>query len=172
MGFKYTCHTCGKEHVGFPDLAFSAPRHYYDVRKEDRASQAVLTTDTCVIRNEWFFVRGILPIPVHGLDDGFRYGVWVSLSRQRFDRYQELFNESEPNEPPYFGWLANRLRTYPDTELLKTSMYLQPYPGRPVISFHPAEHPLVVEQRDGISQERLQEILEANLHPAPRSPSP
>ena len=51
-----------------------------------------LTSDTCVIDDEHLFVRGCLEIPVHGSDDPFVWGVWVSLSEPNFFRFQELLD--------------------------------------------------------------------------------
>jgi len=64
------------------------------------------------------------------------------------------------------GWFCNRLQGYPDTLNLKTNVILQPYPHRPRIELEPTDHPLAVEQREGITVARLQEILEANEHAA------
>ena len=164
--FTFKCSTCGEVHRGLPDLAFDSPLQYHSMSDDERRS-AQLTSDTCVINDEDFFVRGLLQIPVHGRDEPFAYGVWVSLSRKNFERYQELFNASDRlDEPPYFGWLCNKLPGYPDTLNLKTNVHLQPYPLRPRIELEPTDHPLALEQGKGISIERLQEIIEANTHAA------
>ena len=147
---------------------FDAPLHYHQMSEEDRASNAVITSDTCVIRNEDYFVRGCLDIPVHGRAEPFTYGVWVSLSKKDFERYSELFEASRPPDaPPFFGWFCNSLPGYPQTLNLKTNVYLRPYPHRPRIDLEPTDHPLALEQRTGITIARLQEIIEANEHPGP-----
>src|SRR5207249_10099644 len=102
-----------------------------------------------------------------GRSDHVAYGGRLSLSPDNFERYQALFDERDPSqEPPYFGWFCNQLPGYPDTLNLKTKVYLRPYPQRPRIELEPTGHPLAVEQRNGITLERLQEILEANKHAA------
>ena len=165
--FAFKCSTCGKTHVGLPDLGFDAPFQYHTMSEEQRRETAELTTDTCVIAGEDFFVRGCLQIPVAARSEPFTYGVWVSLSSKNFERYQDLFQRADRlDEPPYFGWFCNRLPGYPDTLNLKTNVILQPYPLRPRIELEPTDHPLAVEQRDGITVQRLQEILEANEHAA------
>ena len=165
--FAFKCSTCGKTHVGLPDLAFDAPFQYESMSEEERSETAQLTTDTCIIASEDFFVRGFLELPVIGRSESFAYGVWVSLSSKNFQRYQELFERSDRlDEAPYFGWFCNRLPSYPDTLNLKTHVILQPYPLRPRIELEPTDHPLAVEQREGITVVRLQEILEAIEHAA------
>jgi len=163
--FSYRCQTCGEIHVGLPDLAFDAPWHYYGLPEDEREACAVLDSDTCSIRDEDFFIRGCLEIPVHGRKEPFSYGVWESLSREHFRRYVELYEDQRrvTNEP-WFAWLCSQLPGYPDTLLLKTNLHLRQYPTRPYIELEPTDHPLAVEQREGISLRRLQEIVELNRH--------
>jgi hypothetical protein len=163
--FNFTCSACGQTHVGRPDLGFDSPFQYHTIPDAERSRLAQLTADTCIIANEDFFIRGCLEIPVHGRSDPFVYGVWVSLSPKNFQRYQELFAATDRlEEPAYFGWLCNSLPGYPDTLNLKTNVHLRPYPLRPRIELQPTDHPLAIEQREGISIERLQTILETNAH--------
>jgi hypothetical protein len=161
--FSYTCRTCGEVHVGLPDIGFDAPLHYAQLTEAEQQTNAALTSDTCTIADEDFFVRGCLEIPVHGRRDTFAYGIWVSLSREHFERFLELYDEEDRlPEGPWFGWLCNRIPGYPDTLLLKTSVHLRPYPMRPYIELQATDHPLAIEQREGITLRRLQEIVEAN----------
>jgi len=163
--FTFKCSKCGEVHVGPPDLAFDSPFYYHVMSEDERQRSAVITADTCVIEDKEFFVRGILEIPVHGRDTTFGYGVWVSLSEKSFARYLELFESTDRlDEAPYFGWFSNQLPGYPDTLNLKTHVQLRPYPSRPSIELEATDHPLALEQRNGISLDRLREILEANEH--------
>ncbi|HZG42899.1 MAG TPA: DUF2199 domain-containing protein [Longimicrobium sp.] len=59
---------------------------------------------------------------------------------------------------------AGRDAGYPDTLLLKTYVHLQPVPVRPLVELEPTDHPLAVDQREGVTQERAREIVEAVLH--------
>ncbi|WP_409517555.1 DUF2199 domain-containing protein [Bradyrhizobium sp. WYCCWR 12699] len=57
----------------------------------------------------------------------------------------------------FFGWLSAELPLYPRTENLKTRLHLRD--GiRPYIELEPTDHPLAVEQRNGMSVDRLAEI--------------
>lgn len=54
---------------------------------------------------------------------------------------------------------------YPATTLyLKTHVHTRPPGRRPFVELEPTEHPLAVEQRTGISSERVREIASAVLH--------
>jgi hypothetical protein len=63
-------------------LAFGAeaPLYYYFIPEAERSARCKLTTNTCIVDGEHFFVRGSLEIPVHDADEPFIWGVWVSLS--------------------------------------------------------------------------------------------
>jgi hypothetical protein len=162
MEDTFECATCGERHAGMPDLAFDSPMHYQELSADDKAQNAVLTADTCVIANRDHFVRGCLEIPRAGRIQPFAWGAW---SRKNFDRYVELIEYTDRQlEGPYFGWLCNRLPGYPDTVQLRTNVYFRPYPLRPRIELEPTDHPRAVEQRVGVSDDRLRELLEANGH--------
>jgi hypothetical protein len=166
---QWTCSRCGRAHEGRPlDWGFDAPAYWHALTPEERASRGKLSEDLCVIRDEegeHFFIRGVLPIPVAGPEEEFRYGVWTTLSEKSFRRVVELWNDPRrTEEPPYFGWLSNSIAGYPETLNLKTNVHTRALNLRPTIELEPTDHPLAIEQRDGISPDRLQKIVEQQLH--------
>jgi hypothetical protein len=164
---RYECSTCGAIHEGLPDLSFHAPAQYDWLPAPERSAQAVLTTDTCTIRDEAFFIRACLEIPIVGHEATFVWGVWVSLSARNFQRYVDLAGADPPSgEGPYFGWLANRLPNYPDTMNLKTNVHLRAQGQRPLVELEPTDHPLAIHQRKGIQVLTLLELLGDRLHGA------
>lgn len=68
-------------------------------------------------------------------------------------------------ERGWFGWLCSALPCYPDTFELKTYVHLQRVPLRPLVELEPTGHPLAVDQREGITEQRARQIVEAVLHP-------
>ncbi len=67
-------------------------------------------------------------------------------------------------EPGYFGWLSTELPAYPQsTKNLKTTVHTDVIGTRPHVHLEPTEHPLAVEQRDGITLHRVQEIADQLL---------
>ena len=163
-GFK--CSACGEWHDELPmSFGADAPYWYDVVAPEERDHRAELSSDQCVIDGEHYFVRGSLEIPVVDGNESFSWGVWVSLSQKNFERMSELWKSSgRENEPPYFGWLSTALPCYLDTLSLKTHVHSRPVGLRPLIELEPTEHPLAVEQRNGITMARVQEIVECVLH--------
>lgn len=133
--------------------------------------QDLLTEDLCRWTDDEgkpnFFIRGLITIPVLDADDAFRYGVWSSLSETSFRRVVELWDDpARVEEEPYFGWLSNSLPGYPDTLGLPLDVVTPVLELRPSFLLHDGEHPLVREQREGITTNRIRELAELNLHPA------
>ncbi len=158
---------CGEHHPGLPmSFAADAPAPYYWLPEEERAARVDLTPDVCVIDGGEFYVRGVLEIPILGTEELFVWGVWASLSEQSYRRTLELWDdEGRENEPPYFGWLCTDLPVYLDTLSLKTLVHERPVGARPFVELEPTDHPLAVEQREGITPDRAREISHTVMHP-------
>ena len=165
MEHAWTCRCCGKQFNTLPlDFACEAPDHWAQMPESERGARSRIDSDLCVIEDETFFVRGCLEIPIVNLNNHFTWGVWVSVSRQSFERVLELWNAPVvENEPPKFGWLCNKISLYPSTINLKTNLHLRAGNARPLIELEPTDHPLAVEQRQGISLGRVEQIVTALL---------
>lgn len=169
----WTCSCCGKTYSGLPlDYSMAFPDYFAAWRsglsEEEIERRSSHSSDVCVVDDQHYFVRGVIEIPIIGFtEDNFRWGAWVSLSKKSFDEVMELWDKDPTGHGPYFGWLNNHLELYsPSTLDLKTHVHLQDNNLRPRIELEPTDHPLAVEQRNGISIERVQEIAAALLHKA------
>ncbi|WP_114947733.1 DUF2199 domain-containing protein [Microvirga calopogonii] len=166
--FRFKCATCGEWHDGMPSFGADAPLYYYAIPEPDREDRCRLSTDTCVIDDEFFFIRGCIEIPVIGAVDPYVWGVWVSLSRKSFDEFVSIFDAPDRSKfGPYFGWLSNSFLVYPESQNLKTNVHIREPGSRPFIELEPTDHPLAVEQRTGITVERVSEIYAAYMHEPP-----
>ena len=162
--FRFKCSSCEEWHEGMPGFAADAPFYFYSIPPE-RAGRCIFESDTCVVDDKYFFVRGCLEIPVGGADEPFIWGVWVSLSRERFDEFVACLNlPQRAHVGPFFGWLSAKIAMYPDTENLKTRVHLRNDGVRPSIELEPTDHPLALEQRNGITVERVAEIYAHYVH--------
>jgi hypothetical protein len=161
----YLCACCGQHHADVPlSYATMAPDAWRAELAHDDESR--LSSDLCVIRGEHFFVRGLIEIPVIGGDEPFSWGVWVSLSRERFAQTVRTWETpGRESQSPAFGWLNTTLPIYtPTTINLKTNVHTRPLGERPAIELEPTDHPLAVEQRTGITHERVLQIAEQLTH--------
>jgi hypothetical protein len=166
MDYSWTCHCCGKRYETLPfDFAADAPAPWLELSEKDREKRGAITRDVCVIENEGIFIRGCLEIPVFDHPEAFMWGLWASVSEQSYQRILELWDAPIPeNEPPKFGWLCNSVSIYPPAIGLKTNLHLRGGGQRPLIELEPTDHPLALDQRNGISMERVKEIVAELLH--------
>ena len=151
--FRFKCVSCNEWHEGMPTFGAEAPLYFYSVPAEDRDSRCILESDTCVVDQEHFFLRGCLEVPVIGERDSFAWGVWVSLSKDHFTDFIACFNAPKRSHiGPFFGWIEWQFSRKPDDGV------------RPYIELEPTNHPLAVEQRNGITVDRVAEIYAYHVH--------
>lgn len=166
MSDRYRCAVCGEWHDGPPlDYAAAAPDPVRAVPPGERAARVRRPGDDFfVLDDKHFFMRGLIEIPVHGIGDTLAYGVWVSLSEESFRRFYDVYDKPDAaGEPPRPGWLMNSLTGYPETYRLKTMAHLRDdAPAR--IELEPTDHPLAVQQRDGITMDDVRAIASRMLH--------
>lgn len=161
----YTCRICGQRHDGVP-LAFGVEAPVYWSADVAATPGSALDDEICIIGGEHYFVRALIHIPVIGTADVFTWNAWVSLSADNFRRMVDNWERpGRESEPAYFGWFSNDLPGYsPSTVNLKTHVHTQPLGQRPCIELEPTDHLLAVEQRNGMSVERVRELAELALH--------
>ncbi|WP_373232185.1 DUF2199 domain-containing protein [Cohnella sp.] len=159
------CSHCNEE-IGEISFCFGAhaPFHYLVLNEEDQ-QKCDIDNDICVIESRDHFIRGHLEIPVIGSDEVFIWSVWSSVSNTNFERAIELWeSEDRSREPGYFGWVSTRLPLYPDTINLKCEVHTRDVGLCPIIILEESDHPLSIEQRNGITIERVIELNHLLMH--------
>jgi hypothetical protein len=165
------CNACHGTHHCLVDLACGKPDQWPGA--EDKAPNSALdlsgnflSEDFCVLEGQHFFVRAVLELSILGSSgQRFGFGVWSTLSRENFLRYVTIFDSGEQDGlGPWFRWFCNRLKGYPDTLNLKCQVHPKSGRQRPRVLLESTPHPLAVEQRLGITLDRLLELLATNGH--------
>jgi len=165
---RFTCTTCGAEH-DLDEFSFGtdAPVQW-DLLSDDERSRSLLAGEQCEIEtNEGpsFYVRGCLEIPIRGTSRAFTWGVWCSLSEKSYAEISEHWDDpARSGLGPYFGWLCTKIPGYPDTVFLKTMVHQREVGVRPLVELEATDHPLAVEQRDGIDEDRMKDVVIGLLH--------
>ena len=170
--FAFTCSCCGEIHEGSPSFAFKAPDQYAGLTEEQQASLGELTSDFCQITRDGhtdYFIRTVLEVPIEGVEEPFTWGIWVSLSKKSYDRYVETYDAPVEGDG-FFGWVCNDIPVYPATGTPRPAdVRLQPAGLRPLVFLHrgdPEDDQLVIDQYQGISVPRAQELAEQAMHAA------
>jgi hypothetical protein len=162
---EFTCRVCGEKHPLPLSYSIKAPLSAKAIPEDELESRVLLNVDQCVIDQREFFLRGRVPIPVHGLEEPFVWGVWAEISPKNFLRSAELWSaQGREAEPVFDGYLNSVIEPYGDTYNLLVEVRTQAVGVRPNFVVKDVEHPLAIEQREGISRERVQEIAEMMWH--------
>jgi hypothetical protein len=175
-GLRWKCHSCEEWHTG-PCLDFGYDQPIYWIEGHERASKRAsllpwgrsrektfLDEDYCAIDDQDFFVRGLIHLPIIGASETLRWGVWGSLSRENFEKLRGMHEDQGRTElPPLFSWLSNRIPEYPDTLNIKMYAHIQEPGVRPNFRLEQSDHPLSREYHNGITPERVKDIMTARL---------
>lgn len=160
----FICSVCNEEH---PDAPLSwgpdAPDAWVAASEAQR-SEGELTSDLCILPIEdgaGCFVRGRIEIPVQAAAEPFAWLVWVKVQPDALkDMHEKWFALGRELTPPYEGALANQLSIYKQPTLnLPVRLYTRPVGERPFVEIT-GWHQLAVEQSNGITAERVQQIAE------------
>jgi hypothetical protein len=148
----YKCGSCGERHEGLP-MAWRLERPDLD----PGAHQFEFSRDgeLCTVGSHHFILANI-ELPHRG-HEVFIWTCWVSLSDASFKRIDQRWEalEREKDESA-IGWLSNILPTYePTTWALKARVHQRSVGERPWVELEPTDHPLSIEQRNGIDDARI-----------------
>ena len=163
---RWKCGTCEEWHTGpCLDFGYDAP-HYWQKKyenttdKTDEENDTFLDENYCAIEGRDFFIRGLIKLPIIGTKESLGWGVWGSLSRENFEKLRKMHDDGNRAElPSMFSWLSTRIPNYPDTLSLKMHAHIQEPGWRPLFELEPTHHPLSHDYHEGITPERVKEIM-------------
>lgn len=161
----YKCPCCGKVYSEVP-LCFGTnfPDYIHSIPPEERATRVNLMPSLCVVDKEHFFHRGRLTIPIHNYHENFVFNAWTSISADNFAIRVDNWTNPERNlQGPYFGWLNTMVPSYGDTINLKTMAHENGLDLIPSIQIIEENHPLTLDQTQGISYKKALTIVEGIL---------
>jgi hypothetical protein len=163
--YKFKCSVCNEIHEGLVAFSIDKPDSYWDVPPNRIYSDIELTSDTCIIANQYYFIRGSLEIPINDLNDKFEFGVWVSLSYESFKTYVSYLDKKKRNNvAPLFGWLNTNIDYYGNTLNYKTMVHLRNDFIRPFIELEDNDNYLNKDFKFGINSDKYQEIYKHYFH--------
>ncbi len=162
----FSCGVCGEWHDSLPlKYSVKAPQAVTSIPLDEFEKRVVITRDQCVIDGRDFYLRGRILVPIIGLDLPFVWGVWAEISPKNFIRANDLWHlPGREQEPPFPGWLNTELPLFGNTINLEVSVQTQVVGQRPHFRVSDPVHPLAIEQQNGITLERAEEIAETILH--------
>ena len=162
----YACRTCGQYHAGLA-LAWGAdaPDTLRPVPTSEWRRRVKLTSDTCRLDRQRFFVRACLDVPISDTRAIFRHLVWVELSRDAYRDVRSVWRELRGKPfPPYGGELASLL-PYPSPSLgVPIELRWTGSGLRPDVIVGADAHDVGRDQQSGITKEQAYELASAYHH--------
>lgn len=162
---RFTCTCCGEVYDEMP-LCFGGdyPDFYFTVPPDEREFRIEKAESLCGIDKEHFFHRGRIVIPIIDHPEPLIFNVWTSISEENLSTRTTQWNYPEriPNEP-YCGWLQTIVPTYGDIINIKTNAQEEGVGTLPSIWITEEDHPLAVDQRNGITLKEATEKVTAIL---------
>lgn len=169
--------SCGETHVGLFPIHLHHPLGWEgtdDYQPDDALTMNgnFLSVSFCVLGGKFFAIRMRLPFRMHGAEpSAFVHTVWASLDRDDFERFVDAYRTGNIDEKMRVrARLVNRVGGFPDTFNLMGSAFPQADRGPPLLLIHGIQtpehtnHPLMVEQRNGINVDRMLELFAAYQH--------
>ena len=158
----FVCKRCGQTHEGLPGIAFDQPWYAHDVPRDQRSERVQLTDDLCIVDNEYYFIRGVILIPIRDYPEPLVIGAWVSQKKENYDTYVNNIDSADIG--PFFGWLSNEFLFGGESAAhLKTMVHFQGSSERPHIQLEPTEHPLAMAQTNGLSLDEAVDFVHPYL---------
>ncbi len=149
------CNCCGKDLGEFTfDIAFQLPDAIWALSEAERQQRAQFDSDLSRL-DDRYFIRGVAFVPVQGTDRQFGWGIWVEIPPENFFHYAKNFNSDNRGTASFSGKAANRLLHYPDTCGITMQVQLGDQTQRPIFTSTDPQHPLTLEQANGIPLERV-----------------
>ena len=172
-----TC-SCGERHVGLFPINIAYPINYPGSKTyEDNAALSLdrdfLSWDYNVWLPDHYAMRMRLPLQIAGAPPwAFMFTLWGALGVESFKAYVEARKSGniQPGTKAR-ALIANQLAGFKDITLnLQGTAFLDPDNGPPILLIHGPQpdtrsiHPLISEQRNGISIDRMFELFAAYDH--------
>jgi hypothetical protein len=168
--------SCGEHHVGLITLSMLKPAAWPgDAAPEPNSALRMtgnfISKDYCVWDGKYFAIRMSLPLAIQGIPaPAALLSVWGSVDGSAFKAYVEAVNAGALNSSAQAqARLVNRIAGFPDTFGLLGAAFQQP--GEPPLFLvltgadgKPSDNPLIFEERNGITLDRLFEIYAENNH--------
>jgi hypothetical protein len=117
-----SCGLCGATIAGpLRDFAHRWPDRVFALPSAERASRTWCWSDDnpdfVALDGAFFYVRGLLPVPLEENDE-FRYGVWLEVSQEDFERILQAWNDEQAYANLRFqATLANAVAPWGDRTL-------------------------------------------------------
>ena len=141
------------------ELIFRKPDFIASLSESEIKNNCRYSDDVFTYKTDKFYIRCILPIPVHEKDDDYCLGVWVKVTQEDFEHIYNIWEiKDQTNELPIVGLLANDVPLTKNTLNAEIKIQLIGDKSRPIVTITDQSCSLKKEQMCGISIHRANEF--------------
>ncbi|MDJ0612986.1 MAG: DUF2199 domain-containing protein [Rhizobiaceae bacterium] len=144
------------------DIAMRVPDNWLSMKWYQRPL-SMKGSEFCRIHNQSSeaerYIRCVLALPLKGTDEEFRFGVWMSVSKESWNIYRRGYRSEQYEKHSCFGMLGNHLPNFGATFGMHADIEFQAEGQRPLVFLHEADHPLFYAQRDGLEIANVQRLM-------------
>jgi len=130
------------------------PDPVFFLSETEQTRRCRIGVDVCTIDDSRFFVRGLLPLPVHNTNLPYRMSLWAEVDRTTFRKLDSPDDLDSTNGPPISGILANEVSLAPEASGLAVAIYPTGPDTCPEFFLKEVKHCLWEEQSRGVTAQR------------------
>jgi len=158
------CSHCGEPASSHEvDQAFGLPDAVFALKGAERTRRAQGSSDMYMLDKKWFYIRGVVFLPIKDAERKFGIGFWAEVNRDVVVWYADHYSEDMSSSPQSKGRLANSFAAMGRTMELLVTISWGDKGSRPTFLVEeggiPYTSQLYKEQRDGITMARVHELL-------------
>lgn len=152
------CSCCGKMiPISDLELSFERPDEIANLSSEEKDERCERSGDFYILDDERYFIRCVIPLPVHECENYYAIGAWAEVSQSNYQKIWQLWDdENQCNEDPFSGVLANNIPLTDNSHNCSIAIRLN-LKTRPHIIIADETCSLFQEQECGISIHRANE---------------
>lgn len=140
------------------ELVYRKPDAIASMNEDEIDDSCKYTDDYFVFDDKYFYLRCVIPLPVHDTGREYSIGAWAQVSEKGFQKVWDLWDEDDQSsEPPIKGLLANNIHLNGDNINSEVLVQLTGAKSRPVIRIKDENISLYNEQVCGITIHRASE---------------
>lgn len=164
MAFR--CEQCNQLHDGLPEFGFQRPDVVWEMSSRDRQRRSLESDDRCVLsatkrEPERHFLRGLIVLPVAGVNDTWAIGAWVAVAQADYTYYDAHYRDDNSAAPRFRARLANRIERFEVPVGTPVEVQLGDATSQPLLWLAPDSNvELARFQREGIPMKRVHEVVD------------
>lgn len=150
---NYKCEICGKKHNVYYSVRCPEPSYLHNLSEEEREKRVEGVGSLLLFNKDFFLVKGKIFIEVKDISEWMCFEVWARIEIEDFQKKLEEVRK-DIFDKPLVGRLEDEIPYYENVKNLKMDVVL---PNKDEVVFEILEenHPMMIDQKNGISKEKL-----------------